>query len=247
MSGVRAAAQLALAVMDSQWQDTCARDPDYILAVPIRELRRALSVKEETMTHLAADAALCLWEEMTASTNGPWEQWRDDNGACALRGYVIDIAQACSDDWHALNPHGDGDLGLLAFDWEFCPVWIRTAIDWASCPVGSFPSLLPVEARRAAILAAAQEQKGQPQLHPVGAVAAIAKAIGFVEGFEGDETQQGIPQLLADLRAAKSQTAGLFALAKSITQDCVTAEAMDGLIQRAHALVGEPAAKESEA
>lgn len=108
---------------------------------------------------LAAEAALCLWEEVVTNEAGPWWPWRSQNGACATRRAVMNVAQACSDDWHALNPMEDGALaGLDVFDWEFCPVWLRVALDW-DVPAGQYPALRPEAERHAAIRASAPVQK----------------------------------------------------------------------------------------
>jgi hypothetical protein len=108
---------------------------------------------------LAAEAALCLWEEIATNEAGPWKIWRDQHGSWDTRQAILRHAQACTDDWHALNPMEDGALAAIdMFDWEFCPLWLRVAIDW-DVPAGQLPRLLEANERHAAIRAAAPKQE----------------------------------------------------------------------------------------
>ncbi len=60
--------------------------------------------KNDTISRLAADAALCIIEEIVDSNLPdapvPWQEYRDTHGIAGLRYVVLQtLAQACSDAW----------------------------------------------------------------------------------------------------------------------------------------------------
>ena len=94
----------------------------------------------ETFTQGEAYTAMCLWEEVTAGLakadaelgDAPWTQYRDRNGTADLRDEVLGLAPACEAAWNAMTD--DQQEGAGAFDWEFCPKWLRESVDWFGIP-----------------------------------------------------------------------------------------------------------------
>lgn len=87
----------------------------------------------ETFTCGEAYTAMCLWEAILDGLNepnAPWQHCRERQGMATLRDLVMGLAKACEADWNALSE--DEQDGQGPFDWEFCPKWLREAVDWWS-------------------------------------------------------------------------------------------------------------------
>lgn len=84
-------------------------------------------------THKQAEAAMCLWEAvLNAEIAGeaPWAEWREVEGTHALRHHVLTaLAPACSTDWMVWQAAGVEQY-FPAFDWDFCPAWLKRCVVW---------------------------------------------------------------------------------------------------------------------
>jgi hypothetical protein len=112
-----------------------------------------------TETPLAVTyTAMCLWEAVLEDQDGPWSYARKVSGTHTLRDSIASLAAACDEDWQALDPPESEEChpSLEVFDWEFCPVWLRVAVDYHT-----LPEARPAAERLAALKAWRPEQKEQ--------------------------------------------------------------------------------------
>ena len=84
---------------------------------------------QTTFTQSEAFTAMCLWEDVVEHGGGPWKAYRDANGTGDLRDMVLAFAKPCEAAWNAMSQDEQDDAG--AFDWEFCPKWLREGVDWS--------------------------------------------------------------------------------------------------------------------
>jgi hypothetical protein len=77
---------------------------------------------------LRTEAALCVWEEIAATPNGPWEAYREAHGTPALRHLVMALAPKLLAHWDALTEQEREEQ--IPYDWEYCARWPRLALDW---------------------------------------------------------------------------------------------------------------------
>ena len=104
-------------------------------------------------------AAMCIWEEMctpTLSDAGmPWQDLIEGSGTGQMRHWIIeDLANACDTAWDRASQLREAEFSAWmvrkqehevrgepfeeprpndpgSFDWDFVPVWLRTAVDWS--------------------------------------------------------------------------------------------------------------------
>lgn len=102
---------------------------------------------EPVYSHTAANAAMCIMEEIadpTLSTT-PWKDYREQVGVCQLRDDILQkLALECDNAWdRAYRRAEEKERNAttraeaqsvefpLGFDYEFVPVWLRECVDWS--------------------------------------------------------------------------------------------------------------------
>lgn len=81
---------------------------------------------DQDFTMGEAYTAMCLWEAFCEGRNdkaAPWASMLGNYGTATCRDHVLSLALACEAAWNAMNEDEQDDAG--AFDWEFCPDWLR--------------------------------------------------------------------------------------------------------------------------
>lgn len=146
------------------------------------------------------ETAACLWEavlEMEAESSpraALIRAAREAIGSSHLRITVIGWTDLVDAAW--IDADGCEDVGTSgqfagSFDWDFVPGWVDANIDWSDPHNPHYapsPHTAPKEAET-----------------PVAVAATLRDALSFIEGFEGEELQEGIAGpggLIARLRAA---------------------------------------------
>ncbi|MFX4226436.1 MAG: hypothetical protein ACFHHU_00675 [Porticoccaceae bacterium] len=76
------------------------------------------------------EIAQCLWEIAAEASDGPLEAFRSKNGAAELRSFLRDlpVLLACDEGWKIAQREAGFDD---SFDWEFCPWFLRTCIEYS--------------------------------------------------------------------------------------------------------------------
>ena len=96
----------------------------------------------ETATFTATDVVtgMCLWEAFLALTNDVEDtgeasddaereradELLSDNGSFTVRNALVRLIAPCMDGWRKVTEHKPD--GAMEFDWEWCPQFVRTAI-----------------------------------------------------------------------------------------------------------------------
>ena len=116
------------------------------------------------ISHDAAYAALCMWEEIIQpnlpDAPQPWSEMRDQIGHAELHSAVLALGEACNKAWSRAHEahqtaweaweakrrkHEDEGKPFLdkvppdtsvSFDWDFVPSWMRLAVDWSDLDNG---------------------------------------------------------------------------------------------------------------
>lgn len=86
-------------------------------------------------------AAMCIIEEIAdpvlRDAGSPWAETREQNGINQLRHWIIEnLAEPCNAAWErAYKLYEDDETDKVpdpgGFDYDFVPVWLRTAVDWS--------------------------------------------------------------------------------------------------------------------
>lgn len=85
-----------------------------------------IELNAPTYSNDEALAAMCLWEVVLEQSHAvgrlpaPWDEDRENEGTCALRDRILDMAKLCERDWEEAHPEFFDE----PFDWEFAPQWL---------------------------------------------------------------------------------------------------------------------------
>lgn len=75
------------------------------------------------------ETAACLWEEVCTNRDNPlWASHFEANGTRDLRLQVIALAPECDRLWEVMSEDERDEIG--AFDWEWCPHFLRDIVKW---------------------------------------------------------------------------------------------------------------------
>ena len=88
-----------------------------------------------TLTEPVGYTALCLWEACLEQGNDGLREladvYRSKFGAAQLRDEVLcRFAPACHAEYAADLTADPSSHDLITFDWDYCPHWLLTRVDW---------------------------------------------------------------------------------------------------------------------
>lgn len=86
-----------------------------------------------TYTRDQVETACCLWEAIIElrGENVELDHAFRRHGTSEMRIAVIGLAVECDEEWQELTQDAKDDIG--AFDWEYCPGFIKR-VDWTQWP-----------------------------------------------------------------------------------------------------------------